>query len=76
MDGKGHESSESATTWGPARVVPTGRKQWHGTTATTAMTHIATQARLEGKTVDGPEGVSNEQHRAGRPAEWKRRNDE
>ena len=41
---------------------PPGEKHWHGATATTAMTHIAIQERLEGKTVDWMEKVSEEQY--------------
>ena len=43
---------------------PPGEKHWHGATATAAMTHIAIQERLEGKTVDWMEKVSDEQYRA------------
>ena len=39
-----------------------GEKHWHGAAATTAMTHIAIQERLDGKTVDWMEKVSNEQY--------------
>jgi quercetin dioxygenase-like cupin family protein len=39
-----------------------GEKHWHGATATTAMTHIAIQERLDGKTVEWMEKVSDEQH--------------
>ena len=42
-----------------------GQKHWHGATATTAMTHIAIQEQLDGKTVDWLEQVSDEQY-AGR----------
>jgi quercetin dioxygenase-like cupin family protein len=38
-----------------------GEKHWHGATATTAMTHIAIQEQLDGKTVDWMEKVSDEQ---------------
>ena len=38
-----------------------GEKHWHGATATTAMTHIAIQERLNGKTVEWMEQVSDEQ---------------
>src|ERR1700704_5950112 len=31
---------------------PPGEKHWHGAAPTTAMTHIAIQERLDGKTVD------------------------
>ena len=41
-----------------------GEKHWHGATATTAMTHIAIQERLEGKAVDWMEKVSDEQYQA------------
>jgi quercetin dioxygenase-like cupin family protein len=37
-------------------------KHWHGATATTAMTHIAIQEQLDGKTVDWMEKVSDEQY--------------
>jgi quercetin dioxygenase-like cupin family protein len=37
---------------------PPGEKHWHAT-ATTAMTHIAIQERLDGKTVDWLEQVSD-----------------
>jgi quercetin dioxygenase-like cupin family protein len=43
---------------------PPGEKHWHGATATTAMTHIAIQERLDGKTVDWMEQVSDEQYKA------------
>ena len=39
-----------------------GQKHWHGATATTAMTHIAIQEQLDGKTVDWLEQVSDEQY--------------
>ncbi|MFL6494055.1 MAG: cupin domain-containing protein [Nitrososphaera sp.] len=50
----------------PGDVVwfPPGEKHWHGAIATTAMTHIAIQERLDGKTVDWMEKVSNEQYNA------------
>lgn len=41
-----------------------GEKHWHGATATTAMTHIAIQEKLEGKTVDWLEKVSDDQYGA------------
>lgn len=43
---------------------PPGEKHWHGATATTAMTHIAIQEQLGGKTVDWMEKVSDEQYHA------------
>ena len=39
-----------------------GEKHWHGATAITAMTHIAIQEQLDGKTVDWMEKVSDEQY--------------
>lgn len=39
-----------------------GEKHWHGASATTAMTHIAVQERLDGRTVDWLEKVSDEQY--------------
>ena len=41
-----------------------GEKHWHSATATTAMTHIAIQEQLEGKTADWMEQVSDEQYKA------------
>lgn len=41
---------------------PPGEKHWHGATATSAMTHIAIQEKLDGKTVDWMEQVSQEQY--------------
>jgi quercetin dioxygenase-like cupin family protein len=48
----------------PGDVVwfPPGEKHWHGATPKTAMTHIAIQERLNGKTVDWLEKVSDEQY--------------
>ena len=43
---------------------PPGEKHWHGATATTAMTHIAIQEKLDGKAVDWMEKVSDEQYQA------------
>jgi quercetin dioxygenase-like cupin family protein len=42
-----------------------GEKHWHGATATNAMTHIAIQEQLDGKTVDWMEQVSDEQYQGG-----------
>src|SRR5262245_20787968 len=42
-----------------------GEKHWHGATATTAMTHVAIQERLDGRAVDWLEPVSDEQYRKG-----------
>jgi quercetin dioxygenase-like cupin family protein len=41
-----------------------GEKHWHGATATTGMTHIAIQERLEGNAVHWMEQVSEEQYMA------------
>lgn len=41
-----------------------GEKHWHGATPTTAMTHIAIQENLDGKTVDWLEKVSDEQYQS------------
>jgi quercetin dioxygenase-like cupin family protein len=48
----------------PGDVVwfPPGEKHWHGATKTTAMTHVAIQEALEGKTVEWLEQVSEEQY--------------
>jgi quercetin dioxygenase-like cupin family protein len=50
----------------PGDVVwfPPGEKHWHGARPATAMTHIAIQEALDGKTVDWMEQVSDEQYRA------------
>jgi quercetin dioxygenase-like cupin family protein len=49
----------------PGDVVwfPPGEKHWHGATPTTAMTHIAIQEALNGKTVDWMEQVGDAQYR-------------
>jgi len=39
-----------------------GEKHWHGATVTTAMTHIAIQEQLDGKTVSWMEKVSDDQY--------------
>jgi quercetin dioxygenase-like cupin family protein len=39
-------------------------KHWHGASPTTAMTHIAIQEQLDGKTVDWLEQVSDEHYQA------------
>lgn len=39
-----------------------GEKHWHGASPTTAMTHIAIQESLDGKTVDWMEKVSEAQY--------------
>jgi quercetin dioxygenase-like cupin family protein len=52
----------------PGDVVwfPPGEKHWHGATATTAMTHIAIQEKLDGKAVDWLEHVTDEQYKSSR----------
>lgn len=42
-----------------------GEKHWHGASPSTAMTHIAVQEQLDGKTVEWLEPVTDEQY-AGR----------
>jgi quercetin dioxygenase-like cupin family protein len=44
--------------------IPPGEKHWHGAKATTAMTHIAIQEQLHGKTADWMEKVSDELYQA------------
>jgi quercetin dioxygenase-like cupin family protein len=44
---------------------PPGEKHWHGATLTTAVTHIAIQEQLDGKTVDWMEKVNDEQYQGG-----------
>ncbi|MGZ3908994.1 MAG: (R)-mandelonitrile lyase [Flavisolibacter sp.] len=39
-----------------------GERHWHGATPTTAMTHIAIQEQLNGKTVDWMERVTEDQY--------------
>jgi quercetin dioxygenase-like cupin family protein len=46
--------------------IPPGEKHWHGATTTTAMTHIAIQEQLDGKTADWMEKVSDEQYQVAR----------
>ncbi len=43
---------------------PPGEKHWHGATPTTAMTHIAVQEQLDGKTVEWMEHVGDGQYLA------------
>ncbi len=42
---------------------PPGERHWHGATATTAMSHIALQERLDGETVKWLDHVTEEQYR-------------
>jgi len=44
---------------------PPREKHWSGPTATTAMTHIAIQEKLNGKAVDWLQKVSHQQYQAG-----------
>ena len=44
--------------------IPAGVKHWHGASPNTAMTHIAVVERLDGKTVDWLEKVSDAQYAA------------
>jgi len=43
-----------------------GEKHWHGATATTSMTHIAVQEKLDGKVVDWMEQVSDDEYGVGK----------
>ena len=45
-----------------------GEKHWHGASPTTAMTHIAIQEALDGKSVDWMEKVTDEQYDPDRSA--------
>src|SRR5512143_557568 len=42
--------------------IPPGIKHWHGATAKTAITHIAIQEQLDGKTVEWMERVDDEHY--------------
>jgi quercetin dioxygenase-like cupin family protein len=42
--------------------IPPNEKHWHGATATTAMTHIAVQEKLNGSPVQWMEKVTDEQY--------------
>jgi quercetin dioxygenase-like cupin family protein len=44
--------------------IPPGEKHWHGAALTAAMTHIAIQEQLDGKTADWLEPVTEEQYGA------------
>jgi 4-carboxymuconolactone decarboxylase len=44
--------------------IPPGAKHWHGASPTTSMTHIAIVERLDGKSVDWMEKVTDEQYAA------------
>jgi quercetin dioxygenase-like cupin family protein len=43
---------------------PPGEKHWHGATATTAMTHIAIQEMLDGRSVDWLKHVTDDDYHA------------
>jgi len=47
---------------GDVVLIPPGEKHWHGAAPTTAMTHIAIQEQLDGKTADWVEQVSDAQY--------------
>jgi 4-carboxymuconolactone decarboxylase len=44
--------------------IPPGQKHWHGASPTTSMSHIAIVERLDGKTTDWMEKVTDEQYGA------------
>jgi 4-carboxymuconolactone decarboxylase len=44
--------------------IPAGQKHWHGASPTTSMTHIAIVERLDGKSVDWMEKVTDAQYAA------------
>ena len=48
---------------GDVVAIAPGEKHWHGASATTAMSHIAIQEKLNGSTVNWLEHVSDEQYR-------------
>ncbi len=45
---------------------PPGEKHWHGASPSTAVTHMAIQEALDGKTADWMEKVSDEQYEGGK----------
>jgi quercetin dioxygenase-like cupin family protein len=47
---------------------PPGEKHWHGAGPATALTHLAIQEQLDGRTVDWLEPVSDEQYGGGETA--------
>ena len=47
---------------GDVVTIPAGVKHWHGAAPDTAMSHIAIQEALEGKSADWMEKVSDEQY--------------
>lgn len=54
---------------GDVVLIEPGEKHWHGAAPTTAMTHIAILEKLDGKSVDWMEPVSDEQYNASRGSE-------
>ena len=50
---------------GDAVLIPPCEKHWHGATPGTAMTHLAPQEHLNGKTADWMEKVRDEQYQTG-----------
>jgi quercetin dioxygenase-like cupin family protein len=46
--------------------IPPAEKHWHGAASTMAMTHIAIVEKLDGKSADWMEKVSDEQYRSGK----------
>jgi 4-carboxymuconolactone decarboxylase len=44
--------------------IPAGQKHWHGASPTTTLTHVAIAERLDGKSVDWMERVTDEQYGA------------
>jgi len=48
---------------GDVVTIPPGQKHWHGASATAAMTHLAIQEQLDGKSVDWLEKVTDTQYR-------------
>jgi quercetin dioxygenase-like cupin family protein len=46
--------------------IPPAEKHWHGAAPTMAMTHIAIVEKLDGKSADWMEKVSDEQYRSGK----------
>jgi quercetin dioxygenase-like cupin family protein len=50
-------------------AIPSDEKHEHGATTTMAMTHIAIQEQLDGKTADWMEKVSQEQYSSPRQDE-------
>ncbi len=49
---------------GDVILFPPGEKHWHGAAPTTALTHLAFQEMLDGKTAEWFEKVSDEQYHA------------